>query len=93
MPGKSHHGKGKRYHHSKKSKAIQRHGTTAAPPAKTEMPVATVPAATPPSPRVTQTPAKATTIQNPYVKGELRRIALFAAIAVIILIILSLIIS
>ncbi len=93
MPGKPHHGKSKRYHQSKKSKAIRRYGTTAAPPAKTEMPAATVPAAAPPSPKVTGTPAKAAAIQNPYVKGELRRIALFAAIAVIILIILSFIIS
>jgi hypothetical protein len=97
MPGKSRHGKGKRHHHSKKSKAIQRHGAVAATPAKTQIPEAAAPTATvvaaPKPPKAVETPAKATTIQYPYVKDELLRIAILAAIIIVVLFILSLIIS
>jgi len=93
MPAKSRHGKGKRHHQSKKSKAIQRHGTVMAPPAKAPTAAAPAPAPAPTPPKAVATAAKATTLQYPYIKGELKRIAILAVIILIVLFILSTIIS
>lgn len=94
MPGKSKHGKGKHPHHSKKSRAIHRqevmasrqHGNVVAP-----KPAAVI---EPPSGlKGAALPAKRTTLQYPYIAGELRRIGILAGVIVIILIALSFVLS
>jgi hypothetical protein len=90
MPGKSRHGKGKRHHQSKKSKALRRQGMTAAvPPATEQMPAKPSPAVAPPPSKAPETAAA----RYPYITGELKRIVILAAIAIVILIILSAVIT
>jgi hypothetical protein len=90
MPGKSRRGRGKRHHQSKKSKALRRQGmTAAAPPATEQMPTKPKPAPAPPPPKAPETAAA----RYPYVTGELKRIGILAAIAIVILIIMSAVIT
>lgn len=94
MPGKSRHGKGKHPHHSKKSKAKQRHGAIALQQptvAETPQPVATI--ITPPSLKTPAPPAKSRIAQYPYITTELRRIGILAGIILVILIVLALVLS
>jgi len=98
MPGKSRHSKGKHSHSSKKSKALQRQGTTAAMPHATgttpEMQKQVAILATSPGLKAaTATPAKTATNQYPYITSELRRIAILAGIIIVILIVLSITLS
>jgi hypothetical protein len=96
MP-KSRHGKGKHPHYSKKSKALRRQGmpgtapptvsqaTAAAPEtARQAAPVAAVPA-----PKAASPAAKVAVNPYPFLANELRRIAIFGAIIVVVLIVLT----
>jgi hypothetical protein len=90
MPGKARSGKGKHYHQSKKSKAMQRHGAAPVPPqamADTPQPDAAV--SQPPPSRIPASPAKSRTPQYPYFSSELRKIGILAVIILVILIVLA----
>lgn len=94
MPGKSRHGKGKHPHHSKKSKARQRHGAIALQQtvaADVPKPVAAI--STPPSSRAPTSPATLRAARYPYITTELRRIGILAGIILVILIVLALVLS
>jgi hypothetical protein len=97
MPGKSRHGKGKRYHYSKKSKALRRQTSPGAPVAAINVSEATgqpAPAATPSLPKTSAVPAaQATENSYPYIGSELRRIAILAGIIIVILVVLSIILK
>jgi hypothetical protein len=69
MSGKSRHGKGRRFHYSKKSKALRRQGTApGVSPATAGMPEVSRPAAAATTPLVPKAAAisKAKTTENPY---------------------------
>jgi hypothetical protein len=88
MPGKSRHGKGKRYQSSKK-RNIPRPNTVAQPAAATAIapkPAATVTMA--PAGKAVASPASATANQYAYVTGDLRRIGILTGIIIVILIVL-----
>jgi hypothetical protein len=92
MPGKSRHGKGKRYHYSKKGKSLQRQATGTAPAAAvnaSEVPTQSAPAALKPMPKAAAAPLRAAENPYPYITSELRRIAILAGIIIVILIVLS----
>jgi hypothetical protein len=98
MSGKSRHGKGRRFHYSKKSKALKRRGTTpAVSPVTAGTPEVSRPVATTISPPVPKaafvSTAKATENPYPYITSELRRIAVFGGIVVVILIVLAVVLS
>jgi hypothetical protein len=85
MPGKSRHGKGKRYQYSKK-RNIPRQNTVAAPTAATAeapKPAATVPTA--PAGKAAASPAGAKANHYAYVTGDLRRIGILTGIIIVIL--------
>jgi hypothetical protein len=88
MPGKSRHGKGKRYQSSKK-RNIPRPNTVAQPTAATSVapkPAATVPMA--PVGKAADSPASAKANHYDYVTGDLRRIGILTGIIIVILIVL-----
>jgi hypothetical protein len=90
MAGKSRHGKGKRYHYSKKSKALHRQAIAGAPAAAMN--------AAPAAPTAMAAPSKAAAAQAtenpyPYVGGELRRIAILGGIIIVILVVLSFVLT
>ena len=93
MPAKSPQPRGKHPHQSKKSKSIQRRGSLSTSPAAPEKPAHVVeePAAAA-APVPTGTPSRQHAMSYPYIYGEIRRIALMAAIMIIILIILAIVI-
>jgi hypothetical protein len=97
MSGKSRHGKGRRFHYSKKSKALRRQGTTATvSPASTgapDKPQPARPAATPAVPKAAVAMAKGTVNPYPYIAGELRRIVILGISIIIIVIVLSIVLS
>ena len=93
MPGKSRYGKGKHPHHSKKSKAKQRHIATALKPPVADTPQPATAISTPPPPKVPASPTKPRTAQYPYITAELRRISILAGIILVILIVLAVILS
>jgi hypothetical protein len=97
MSGKSRHGKGKRFHYSKKSKALRRQEAAAAASPATagapEIPRPVAPATTPPIPKAAVATAKGTVNPYPYIGRELRRIAIFGGIIIVILVILVVILS
>jgi len=96
MPGKSRHGKGKRFH-SKKSKAMIRQGTAPATAAAgataPEAPRPEAPATTATAPRAAVAAAKANVNPYPFIGSELRRIALLAGIIIVVLVVLSITLS
>ncbi len=88
MPGKSRHGKGKRYQYSKK-RNIPRQNTVATPTAATAVapkPAATIQTA--PVGKVAASPASAKANQYAYVPGDLRRIGILTGIIIVIIIVL-----
>jgi hypothetical protein len=97
MSGKSRHGKGKRFHYSRKSKALRRQGAAAAVSPATagapEIPRPVVPATTPPVPKAAVATTKGTVNPYPYIGRELRRIAILAGITIVILVILAVVLS
>jgi hypothetical protein len=94
MPGKSRHGKSKHAQHSKKYKAMRRQaGIPLQPQATIAAPKPAVPVGAMPAPKTAAEPAAVATPQYPYVRGELKRIAIFAGIIIIALIVLSIVIS
>ena len=93
MPGKLQHGKGKHPHHSKKSKARQRHIATALKPPVADTPQPATAISTASIPKVTTSPAKSRTAQYPYITTELRRIGILAGIILVILIVLAVVLS
>lgn len=93
MPGKSRHGKGKRYQINKK-RNIPRQNTIAAPTAAAAVapkPAATVPMA--PVGKVAASPASAIAKQYAYVTGDLRRIGILTGIIILILFVLYFVLS
>jgi len=94
MPGKSRHDKRKHPHHSKKSKARQRHGAMPLQQqavAETPQPAATISRL--PSSKAPASPAASRVAQHPYITTELRRIGILAGIILVILIVLALVLS
>jgi hypothetical protein len=96
MPGKSRHGKGKRYHYSKKSKALRRQEAAGVPAPTVNTSQASQapgqPAPTPAAPAPKAAAAPSTQVAEntySYIGGELRRIAILAGIIIAILIVLS----
>ena len=88
MPGKSRHGKGKRYQYSKK-RNIPRQNTVAQPMAATAVApklAATVPTA--PAGKAVASLASAKANQYAYVPGDLGRIGILTGIIIVILIVL-----
>lgn len=87
MPGKSRHGKGKRYQYSKKHKNTPRQNTAAAPVAATAAATKPVtPAQTAPVGKAAAAPASVITNQYAYIPGDLRRIGILTGIIIVILI-------
>jgi hypothetical protein len=98
MSGNSRHGKGRRFHYSKKSKALRRQGTApGVSPATAGMPEVSRPAAAATTPLVPKAAAisKAKTTENPYpyIASELRRIAILGGIIIIILVVLVVVLT
>ena len=94
MPGKSRHSKGKHPHHSKRSRAKQRHGGMAFQQhVSADIPKPAATASMPSSPSTLTSPAKSRTAQYPYITTELRRIGILAGIILVILIVLALVLS
>jgi len=94
MPGKSRHDKRKHPHHSKKSRAMQRHGTMPLQQqavAETPQPATTI--SMPPLSRAATSPTASRVAQHPYITTELRRIGILAGIILAILIVLALVLS
>jgi hypothetical protein len=93
MPGKSRHGRGKRPHHSKKSKAIRRqvNAPLQQPADVAPKPVAPVKAESVPKPAAP--PDAAVMPRNPYVVEELKRIGILAGIIIVALIMLAIILG
>ena len=94
MSGKSRHGKGKHYQHSKKSRAKHRHTTMASQPsvvADTAAQAATI--STPPSASAPTSSTALRAARYPYITSELRRIGILAGAIIVILIVLALILS
>jgi len=94
MPAKSKHRKDKHPHHSRKSKAIQRQGTTAIEQnMAAETPAQTAGQDVAPVPKARDESAKMKAMQYPFIANELRRIGILAGIALVVLIILAIILS
>lgn len=94
MPGKSKHGKGKRYQPIKKANNIQRHDTVAATaPAAVIAPKAAAPVQTKKAGKTAGATASAMTNQYAYIPGDLRHIGILTGIIVVILIVLYFILS
>jgi hypothetical protein len=97
MSGKSRHGKGRRFHYSKKSKALRRHGTApAVSPATAGMTEVSHPvtaATTPPMSKAAMSTAKTAENPYPYIASELRRIAILGGIIIIILVVLVVVLT
>ncbi len=98
MSGKSRHGKSKRFHYSKKSKALRRQEAAAAiSPATAGTPEIPrpllAPTTTPTVPKAAITTAKGTVNPYPYITSELRRIAILGGIIIVILIVLSVVLT
>ncbi|MFC1901555.1 hypothetical protein ACFLX3_01310 [Chloroflexota bacterium] len=94
MPGKSRQIKGKHPHLSKKTRAMQRHGTLAAPPpAVKDAPGPATAASPPPPPRAVASPATSKAARYPYITSELRSIGIMAGAILVILIVLALVLS
>jgi hypothetical protein len=89
MPPKPRNSKGKPARQSKKSKAIQRQGTTAANPETSTRFAQIVESAK--LTEVRQT-TKVQTVEYPYVTGDLKRIGIIAAIIIVILVVLAIVI-
>jgi hypothetical protein len=99
MP-KSRHGKGKRYHYSKKSKALRRQGMPGTEPTvlatapgipETPRPVTT--GAAPPVTKSAVSAVKAAASPDPYIISEIRRIGILVGIIIVILVVLSFVLS
>jgi hypothetical protein len=97
MSGKSRHGKGKRFHYSKKSKALRRQEAAVAKSPATigtpEIPRPVASTTTPTVPKAAVTTAKGAVNPYPYITSELRRIAILGGIIIVILIVLSVILT
>jgi len=92
MPGKSKHGKGKRYQLNKK-RNIPRQNPVAAPAAATAaVPKPSVTLTAAPAGKTSASSASIKTDQYAYVPGDLRRIGLLLGIIVVILIVLRFVI-
>ena len=94
MPSKSKHGKGKHYHQSRKSKAIQRQNSkniTRDVAAEIPRPVSDI--NTPPPEKNNIESPKVKTMQYPFIVNELRRIGILAGIILVVLVILAIILS
>jgi len=88
MPGKSRHGKGKRYQYNKK-RNIPRQGAATTPAASAAVapkPAATVLSA--PAGKAAASPAIAKANQYAYIPGDLGRIGILTGIIIVILIVL-----
>jgi preprotein translocase subunit SecF len=92
MPSRSRNSRGKYTHQSRKSKAKQRQGLSAAKPETSAKSDQVVESVKPAEVRPATTAARAQTIVYPYVTGELKRIGILAAIIFVILIILAIVI-
>jgi hypothetical protein len=94
MPGKSKHGKGKRYQQIKKPHNIQRQDTAAVnvstPPAG---PIAAPVAEKVPAGKTTAAAAAVKAEQYAYIPGDLRRIGILTGIIAVILIVLYFILA
>lgn len=94
MPSKPKNNKGKHYHQSRKSKAIQRQNSTTAKrdvAAEIPMPVSDIDRPSPVKPNIDS--AKVKTMQYPFIVNELRKIGILAGIILVILVILAIILS
>jgi hypothetical protein len=104
MP-KSRRGKGKHFHYSKKSKAMRRQGMTATgamvSSATNDIPETPVhqsprpvtPAVNPPVMKSTGSGARVMANPDPYLIGEIKRIAVIVGIVVVVLVVLSFVLS
>lgn len=95
MPGKSKHGKKKRYQQINKPKNIQNQANLTSPTAPIAA-VAPKPAATvktTPAGKAATTSASAKIMSHEYVPGDLRRIGILMAIIIVILIALKFILA
>jgi hypothetical protein len=94
MPGKSKHGKGKRYRASKKSKSLLRKDTVTSPaPAATAAAKPSAPIPATPAVKAATAPAGVISSQHAYVPGDLRRIGVLSAIVIVILFVLYFVLS
>ena len=95
MPGKSRHGKGNRYHSSKKGNVIRRQASGTAPAATANMTAAPKPAmeAAAIQPKMSAVKARTAEKLYPYITSELKRIAILAGIIIVILVILSIVLT
>jgi hypothetical protein len=99
MPGKSRHGKGKRYQYNKKRNIPRQDGiaaptaTTAVAAAATPKPAAAIPAA--PAKKAAAASASAAAIANQYtyIPSDLKRIGILTGIIIVILFVLYFIIK
>ena len=93
MPGKSHHGKGKRSAQSKKSKAKQRYAAVASPSlVVAQIPKPAAPKSVSTTSASVRTPlTKPPVARYPYITTELKRIGILAGIMLVILIVLALV--
>jgi hypothetical protein len=92
MPGKSKHGKGKRYQQNKKTQYIQRQDNIASA-VSTDTPKTAAPIRTVQTQKSPTAGAAAKTRQYAYIPGDLRRIGILTGIIVVILIVLYFILS
>jgi len=95
MP-KSRHGKGKHPHYSKKSKALRRQGMPGTSPPAVSQAATTpeiarqaAPVTAAPAPKAASPAAKVAVNPYPFLANELRRIAIFGAIIVVVLVVLT----
>ena len=90
MPGKSKHGKGKRYQQIKKTNNVQRQDTVAAPAlaAAAAVPKATATVQMKQAGKPAAATANVIANQYAYIPGDLRHIGILAGIIVVILIVL-----
>ena len=92
MPPKPKNTRGKQTRQSRKSKAKQRQGMTAATPETSIKPAEVIESIKVTQVKPTPAAARTQTMEYPYVTDELKRIGILAAIIIAILIILAIVI-